>query len=159
MYFSALVKSQVPRTWNLKYLRIGLFLSLLNTIFGFFTPQKLTHTKFQDEMIAWTIVITEKIQNSRFYPGTPILVIFSILNNLGTVRSWGLKFPGIDHFKTIYKKLTNEQNLGGKGVMPWMIWHGITLNSIMTYWRFYIGNYFWHDQLCQITPIWMCWMI
>ena len=38
-------------------------------------------------IITRTIVITENvIQNGLFYPGTPIWVKFSNLNNFGTVR-------------------------------------------------------------------------
>ena len=63
MYFLAPVWSQVPRTWNLKYLKTGLFLSLLSVIFGYLTQKKLTHTKFQDESMTRTIAIIENINS------------------------------------------------------------------------------------------------
>ena len=108
--------AQVLRTWNLKYLKTGLFLSLLIVIFGFLNPKNLP-IKFQDGGMTRTTVITEWIYSKwRFYPKTPILVKFSNLNNFRTIRSWELKFSGIDHFNTIYKYWRNEQNLRGKGV-------------------------------------------
>ena len=80
MYFSVLVRSQIPRNLNLKYLKTGLFLSV---IFGFLTPKKLTHTKFQNKKLTRTIVITENISSKwRILPITPILVKFLNLNNL-----------------------------------------------------------------------------
>ena len=47
MYFSAPVRSQVPRTWNLKNLKTGLFLSLLCVIFWFLTPKDLPIPNFK----------------------------------------------------------------------------------------------------------------
>ena len=62
MYFSAQVWSQVPGTRNLKYLKTGLFSSLLSVIFEFLTPKNLPiPTKFQDERMTRAIVITENI--------------------------------------------------------------------------------------------------
>ena len=61
MYFSAPARSQVQRTWNLIYLKTGLFFKYLRCDFWISQPKKLTHTKFQDERITRTIVITEKI--------------------------------------------------------------------------------------------------
>ena len=50
MHFLAPVRSQVPRTCNLKYLKI-------------FHPKKLTHTKFQDERMTRKILITENVNS------------------------------------------------------------------------------------------------
>ena len=63
MYFPAPVQSQVLRTWNLKYLKTGSFLRLLRVLFGFLIPKKLTYTKFQDERMTRTIVITENVNS------------------------------------------------------------------------------------------------
>ena len=63
MYFLAPTQSQVPRTWNLKYCKTGLFLSLPSVIFRFLTPKKLTHTKLQEERMTRTIAITENINS------------------------------------------------------------------------------------------------
>ena len=63
MYFLAPVWSPVLRTWNLKYFKTGLFLSLLSLIFGFLTLKKLTTTKFQDESLTRTIVIAENVNS------------------------------------------------------------------------------------------------
>ena len=37
------------------------YISLLNVIFEFFTPERLTFTKFQDERMTRTTVITENV--------------------------------------------------------------------------------------------------
>ena len=37
------------------------YISLLNVIFEFFTPKRLTVTKFQDERMTRTTVITENV--------------------------------------------------------------------------------------------------
>ena len=67
---------------------IYFFKSLLSVIFEFLTPKNLHITKFQDEKMTRTIVITKNIiKNGGFYPETPISVKFSNLNNFGTVRS------------------------------------------------------------------------
>ena len=64
IYFLALVPSQVPRTWNLKNLiKTDLSLSPRSVIFGFLTPKNLIHTKFQDERMTRTIVITENVNS------------------------------------------------------------------------------------------------
>ena len=63
MYILVPVQSQVPGTLNLKYLKTGLFLSLLSVIFGFLNPKKLTHTKFQEERMTRTVVITENVNS------------------------------------------------------------------------------------------------
>ena len=47
IYFLAPVQSQVLRTWNLEYLKIGLFLSLLSVIFGFLTSKNLPISNFK----------------------------------------------------------------------------------------------------------------
>ena len=61
----------------------------------------------------------DKKCNSPFYSRTPISV----------------KFSEIDYLNTIYKYWKNEQNLRSKGVMPWMIWHGIIQKTM----EFHIG--------------------
>ena len=63
MYFLAPVQSQLPRIWNLKYLKGGLFLSLLRVTFGFLTQKKLTYAKSEDERVTRTIVITENVNS------------------------------------------------------------------------------------------------
>ena len=63
MYFLAPVRSQLSRIWNLKYLKGGLFLSLLRVTFGFLTQKKLTYAKFEDERVTRTIVITENVNS------------------------------------------------------------------------------------------------
>ena len=47
MYFSTLVRSQLTRTYNLKYPKTGLFLSLLSVIFGILTPKNLPIQNFK----------------------------------------------------------------------------------------------------------------
>ena len=131
MYFSGPILSQVPRTWNLKYFKTGLFLSLLSLIFGFLTPKSLTHTKFQDEKMTRTIVITEnKNSKRRILPwNTHFGQIFKPqqLWNCKELRTEIFRDWSFQHDLKIVK---NEQNLRGKGVIPWMIWHGITLVPI-----------------------------
>ena len=129
MYFLASVTSQVPRTWNLKYLKTGSILSLLIVSFGFLTSKNLPIPNFK--MKGWLGQYLQQktwIQNGGFYPGTPILFKFLNLDNFGTVLSWGLNFSGIDHFNIIYKYWKNGQNLRGQGVIIQkysMIWPGI----------------------------------
>ena len=78
--------------------KTGLFLSLWSVIFGFLTPKKLPHIKFQDERMTRTILITENVNSKwQILPRQNIHFKFSNLNNFRTVRSWGLKFSGIDH--------------------------------------------------------------
>ena len=77
-----------------------------------------------------TVVITENVNSKwRILLRNTHFGQISNFNNFGTLRSWGLKFSGIEHFKIIYKQWKNEQNERGKGVniqKYWMIWNGIT---------------------------------
>ena len=54
MYFLALVQSQVPTTWNLKYLKTWFIFKSSKHDFWISQPLKLTHTKFQDEKLTRT---------------------------------------------------------------------------------------------------------
>ena len=66
--------------------------------------KNLTHTKFRDETMKGTIVITENVNlkwrillwNTHFGQ------IFKS-QYFGSVRCWGLKSSGIDYFNTIYR--------------------------------------------------------
>ena len=51
MYFFGPVWSQVLRTWNIKYLKTGLFFKSSKCDFWISHPKKPTHTKLQDERI------------------------------------------------------------------------------------------------------------
>ena len=64
MYFLALVQSQVPTTWNLKYLKTGLFLSLLSVIFGFLNPKNLPIPNFK--MKSWLEQVLTDYINSKW---------------------------------------------------------------------------------------------
>ena len=109
MYFLASVTSQVPRTWNLKYLKTGSILSLLIVSFGFLTSKNLPIPNFK--MKGWLGQYLQQktwIQNGGFYPGTPILFKFLNLDNFGTVLSWGLNFQGL----IISTLSTNSEKMG-----------------------------------------------
>ena len=73
-------------------------------IFGCLRPEDSPISNFK--MKGWLeqeLLQKTWIQNGGFYPETPISVKFSNLNNIGSIRSWGLKFSGINYFNTIYK--------------------------------------------------------
>ena len=113
IYFSTPVHSQVPRTWNPKFLENGLFLSLLSVIFGFLTPKNLPIPNFK--MKGFNMV--------DFTPEHPFQSSFQILNNFGIIN----KFSGIDHFNTIYKLWKNEQNLRGVSTSKNIEWFDMQL--------------------------------
>ena len=62
LYFLAPVWPNVPRNWNLKYLKTGLFLSPLSVIFGFLT-QKYPY-QIQDERMTRTIITRENVNST-----------------------------------------------------------------------------------------------
>ena len=98
MYYSALVSSvtRLPRTWNLK--QDWFIFKSLKCDFWISYPKKLPHIKFQDERMTRTILITENVNSKwQILPRQNIHFKFSNLNNFRSVRSWGLKFSGIDH--------------------------------------------------------------
>ena len=71
MYFSAPVESWVLRTWNLKHLKTGLFLSFVSVIFGFLTQKNLPLPNFN-------IISKDDLNNSYYRKRTFKMADFTL---------------------------------------------------------------------------------
>ena len=111
----------------LKYFKTGLFLNLLSVIYGFLTPKNLPIPNFK--MKGWLehgYYRKRKFKIADFTLEHPFRLNFqiSITSKPKELRADIFRDWSFKHYLQKVKKWTKSES---NGVMPWMIWHGITL--------------------------------